>query len=214
MSRGDSARRRQGRVHWPDWVLWLLLSLLAVPTARFAWELLTTDLAVLQARQQMLAWSQPSTPMRAADWVTARNRVTQALEAAPDNPTLHDLLASLYVMRARQSTQGSAFQTSLYATAAQHQRAALALRPGHGWTWAGLAESLLVPNPQSPEGWAAWRQALKLAPHEVLVQYTLYRVGQPLQEHAPPDVLVWLQQTRQTPSVRLRKMLGLPLLAS
>lgn len=201
---------RTAAVSWRDWALLLVLIMVFVPVTRHAWLLFETDWMVLKARQQLRDWSSAAYPMQVPEWVQARNSTQQALALTPDNPTLHDLLAALYTVRARQSTLGSAFAKGLYEQAALHQRAALALRPGHGWTWAGLAESLLATQPSSTEGWHAWRTALQKAPHEILVTQTLFFVAQRAGAQAPADVQQWMRDTERTAPGRLRKAIGLP----
>jgi len=201
---------RTAGVSWRDWALLLVLIAVFVPATRHAWLLFESDWMVLKARQQLRDWSRPAVPMQVPEWVQARNSTQQALALTPDNPTLHDLLAALYSLRARQSTAGSAFANGLYEQAAQHQRAALALRPGHGWTWAGLAESLLAIQPSSTEGWQAWRTAQQKAPHEIQVIQALFFIAQRAGTQAPADVQQWIRDMQRTAPSRLRKAIGLP----
>lgn len=192
-----------------DWLALLLLMVVLVPAMVFAWRVWSTDWLVLQPRLNMVKWGTGQAPMDVREWVESRNRVQQALAQAPNNPMFHDLLASLYLLRARQSLPGSGFEARMYSEAVLHQRASLALRPGHGWAWAGLAESLLALEPGSTQGWQAWHRALKLAPHENLVKSALYFAAKRSGSLAPDDVRQWLLETERTAPASLRPLLGL-----
>ncbi len=192
-----------------DWLALGVLLLVFVPAMHFAWRLLATDWLALQPRLNMVKWGAGQAPMEVREWVDSRNRMQQALAQAPDNPMLHDVQASLFLLRARQSQPGSAFAARMYTEALLHQRASLALRPGHGWAWAGLAESLLALEPSSPEGWQAWHQALHLGPEEMLVKTALYFAAKRAGTHAPADVQQWLHDVEHQAPPRLRGMLGL-----
>lgn len=193
-----------------DWWVLLLVALVFVPATVFAWRVWHTDWLVLQARLNMVKWGTGKAPMEVRDWVASRNRVQQALAESPTNPMLHDLMASLHLLRARQSLRGSAYEASLYRQALSYQRASLALRPGHGWAWAGLAESLLALDASSQEGWQAWHKALQFAPHEVLVKSALYHAAKRAGPQAPANVRQWMHDIEHDTSPRLRHTLGLP----
>jgi predicted Zn-dependent protease len=192
-----------------DWLVLGVLLLVFVPTMHFAWRMFATDWLALQPRVSLIKWGADQAPLNVSEWVQARNQTQQALAMNPGNPMLHDLLASLYLLRAQQSRAGSAFATSMYTEAVAHQQASLALRPGHGWAWAGLAQSLLALNPANPEGWQAWRNANQQGPYELQISTTLYFAAKRAGTHAPPDVQQWLHQTEQNAPPRLRGLLGL-----
>lgn len=203
-------KTRLGRRASPrDWLVLGVLLLVFVPTMHFAWRMFATDWLALQPRVNVFKWGAGKAPMTVRDWVQARNQTQQAIALNPGNPMLHDVLASLYLLRARQSPAGSAYAASLYTEAVAHQKASLALRPGHGWAWAGLAESLLALNPANPEGWQAWRNAQQQGPYELHISTTLYFAGKRAGTQAPPDVQQWLHHIEENASPRLRGLLGL-----
>jgi predicted Zn-dependent protease len=193
-----------------DWLVLLVLVAVFVPAMHFAWRLFDTNWLALQPRLNMVKWGAEQAPMDVREWVESRNRMQRALAVAPNNPMLHDLLASLYLLRARQSLPGTAFANNMYNEALLHQRASLALRPGHGWAWAGLAESLLALDAANPEGWQAWQRARQFAPHEMFVTTTLYFAAKRAGSQAPAHVQQWMRDTETNAPPRLRKWLGLP----
>lgn len=214
-SRQRSSRRskssRNPRYSWIDAALLLLLLAVFLPAMHQAQRIFQADWSVLEARQNIYRWGQGSSPMRVAEWVKARDQTQAALDITPKNPGQHDQMAALYLLRARQSPPGSAFERSMYAQAAVYYRQSLALRPEHGWVWAGLAESLLVAEPNNlAEGWRAWARAHQLAPHEILVQSVLYRTALRGGATAPASVQQWLQATLSSTDKHLRQRLGLP----
>jgi uncharacterized protein involved in exopolysaccharide biosynthesis len=185
-----------------------VLAVLALGTVAIAWQAvpsLLADLRVMQARALVRAWADGRAPWTVRDWVTARDGTQAALALTPANPTLHDQLGVIYLVRARDSGRAPALQQAFYREAARHQRAAIALRPGHGWTWAALAESLQALAPDSAEAWDAWREARRLAPQELPVKLVLYRLGARGGEAAPEDVQAWMDDTRAAADPRGRR---------
>lgn len=187
-----------------------MMAVLALGTVAIAWHAvpsLLADMQVMQARALVRAWADGRAPWTVRDWVRARDATRAALARTPANPTLHDQLGVIYQVRARDTWRAPALQRDYYTEAARHQRAALLLRPGHGWTWAALAESLQAVAPDSGEAWEAWRQARRLAPQELPVQLALYRLGARGGEAAPEDVQAWMDDTRAASDATGRRRL-------
>ena len=187
-------------------VLLLLLLLAVVP---LAWRMYQADWAVVGARPLLAQWSESRKPVGDTQWQLARMKYERALAYSPDSPALHDELAALYILAARTNAPQSEARLALYEQAAKAQVNALALRPAHSWTWAGLAESMRELQPDGEDGWQAWRMAAQYGPHELLVKATLYHLGREAIPSPPPDVQAWMFDTQATASNQLRQLLRL-----
>lgn len=197
---------RHVAARWYDWALLLVLAVLALVVVNKAQRVMAADWWVASARPQMVAWSEKKTPVDNAQWQTVHRHYRYALELAPDNPSLHDDMAALYVMGARSNPVGSAPYLALYEMAAEQQVTALSLRPAHGWTWASLADTMYALQPLSADSWLAWRKAKAYAPHELLVQATLVFLARDAGPLAPPDVVQWLAHTELHAPSTLRNL--------
>lgn len=183
----------------------LLMGAAVVP---LAWRMYQADWAVASTRPLLSQWSENRKPLDDTQWQMARMKYERALAHSPDSPALHDELAALFILAARTNEPQSDLRLALYEQAATHQVSALALRPAHSWTWAGLAESMRELQPDGEDGWQAWRTAAQYGPQELLVKATLYHLGREAQS-PPPDVQAWMAATQATASSQLRQLLNL-----
>ena len=195
---------------WFDHALLVgLVLLLALTVVPLAWRMHQADWAVASTRPLLGQWSESRQPLNDTQWQMARMKYERALAHSPDSPALHDELAALYVLAARTQPPQSDTRLALYELAANSQVSALALRPTHSWTWAGLAESMRELQPESEDGWQAWRMAAQYGPHELLVKATLYHLGRQATPSPPPDVQSWMFATQATASSQLRQLMQL-----
>ena len=77
---------------------------LVVLLAWVAWQavpLVRADFKMLEARSLVLAWGEGQGAYTLRSWLRARDDLNAALKITPGNPAIHDLLATLYLLRAR-----------------------------------------------------------------------------------------------------------------
>ncbi|GAP35635.1 hypothetical protein ISF6_1408 [Piscinibacter sakaiensis] len=201
----QGAGRRHRRTTWADKLIFPALVLVFAAAAFHAAKLIRADFAAMEARALVRSWADGSTRWTVRQWQLAHDDTLSALRITPDNPALHDQMAVIFLIRARDAWPSKAMQQLLYTEAARWQRSSLALRPGHGWTWAALAESLNALCPGSEEAWHAWRQAQRFTPHEMTVEPNLYRIGFAQWKTAPSDVKAWMRATYEQAALAQRR---------
>lgn len=201
----EGTGRRYRRTTLADKLLFPVLVLVFGALAFHAVRLIRADFAVLEARSFVRSWADGSSAWTVKKWTQAHDDTLAALRITPDNPSLHDQMGVIFLIRARDAWASKPLQQLLYAEAARWQKSSLALRPGHGWTWASLAESLHVLQPGSAEAWDAWRQARRFTPHEMTVEPNLYRIGFSQWKTAPADVKAWMRATYEQAAPNQRK---------
>lgn len=197
LSQAEAPGRRHQRTTLADKLLFPVLLAGAAAVAWYAVPVIRADFTVLEARAIVRSWADGKTQWTTKRWVKAHDDTLAALQITPDNPTLHDQMGVINLVRARDAWASREMEVMFYGEAARWQRSSLNLRPGHGWTWAALAESLQALQPGSEEAWFAWRQARRFTPHEISVQDNLYRVGFSQWKAAPADVKGWMRATYQ-----------------
>ena len=193
-SAGEPLPHKGRRHHKPGMADKLVGVALVVLVAWVAWHavpLVRADMRMLEARSLILAWGEGQGAYTLRSWLRARDDLNAALKITPANPAIHDLLATLYLLRARDTGANAAVQRGLYEQARTHQEASLQRRPQHGWTWAALAESRQALQPGTEPVWQAWRQAQRLTPFELTVTWSLARTALATWSQAPPDVRSW-----------------------
>lgn len=189
--------RRQRRTTLADKLIFPLLVLVFGTAGFYAVKLIRADFEVLEARSMVRSWADGSSSWTVKKWQQAHDDTLAALRITPNNPSLHDQMGVIFLIRARDAWPSKAMEKLLYTEAARWQRSSLNLRPGHGWTWAALAESLHALQPASDEAWQAWRQAQRYTPHELTVELNLFRIGFSQWKAAPADVRAWMRNTWQ-----------------
>ncbi len=197
--------RRYQRTTLADKLLFPVVALVVGMAAFFAVKLIRADFAQLEARSFVRGWADGNSAWTVRKWQQAHDDTLAALRITPDNPSLHDQMGVIFLIRARDAYASAPMQQLLYTEAARWQRSSLVLRPGHGWTWASLAESLQALSPGSDEAWHAWRQAVKFTPHEMTVEPNLFRIGFSQWQAAPDDVKAWMRVTYEQAAPAQRK---------
>ena len=195
LHQAEGPGRRHQRTTLADKLLFPVVLAATGAVVWYAVPVIRADFTVLEARAIVRSWADGKAAWTTKRWVKAHDDTLAALQITPDNPTLHDQMGVINLVRARDAWASREMEIKFYAEAARWQRSSLALRPGHGWTWAALAESLQGLQPGSDEAWHAWRQARRYTPHEISVQDSLFRIGFAQWKRAPADVKAWMRAT-------------------
>lgn len=190
MSEGNPAHKASA---WSAWLQVLAAAVLVAWAVPEAWRLFRGDVAALEARAMAMSWADGK-PWATEDWNFARDELLRAAQITPDNPVLHDYLASLYVIRAGALRAFPEQAGELYAQAAMHQRQSLALRPGHGMAWAHMALIEHGLSPGSAKQWEAWERSRQRAPYEPPAERMRADLVLADWASAPAETKAWLQQ--------------------
>jgi tetratricopeptide (TPR) repeat protein len=178
-----------------------ILPFLLLVAAMAAWTLwqglpvLRADLTTMEARRNVDQWARAGKGWSTEDWVSTRGALKAALKLTPADPVLHTSLAQLYVTQGIVAWADPVQRSAFFEEAVDHQRAALAARPGDGATWAQLATSLFALDRPRAEFEQAWRQAQRNAPREAAVQRALFDLGLARWDDLPADIKAWVRAT-------------------
>ncbi len=179
--------------------------------AMTAWVMVTgsalfrADIMSMAARQKVDTWARLGTGWTVEEWQAARADLLSALRLTPRDPVLHETLGQMYAAQGLAGWDDPSLRAAFFEEARVHQQASLALRPGHGATWAALAVSLFALQRPAVEFQQAWDQAHRLAPHELSVQTTLADlVFATWDTAATPEMQNWVKQcwAQATPNLK------------
>lgn len=110
------------------------------------------------------------TALSGEDRQAAEANLKRALELDPNNPFIHEYLASAI-------TLGAAGNAAALQQATGHYRRSIALRPVWPYAWLGLAATKYNAGQIDAEYYMALRQAARLGPAEQLVQRYIIDLG-------------------------------------
>ena len=114
------------------------------------------------------------TTLSEKDWRNARANLDKALGLDPNNPHIHEYLASAIETPVRQATTA---HRALLQQAIAHYRHSIALRPAWPYAWLGLAAAKYKSGQLDGEYYAALERATQLGPWEQVVQYYAIDLG-------------------------------------
>ena len=108
------------------------------------------------------------------DWQKAQTRLNKALGLDPNNPYIHEYLASAIETPVNQAAteRRAALQQAM-----EHYRRSIALRPAWPYAWLGLAAAKYKSGQLDSEYYAALARAARLGPWEQVVQYYVIDLG-------------------------------------
>jgi tetratricopeptide (TPR) repeat protein len=173
-----------------------LLLLAVLPVVAWAWmegwRLAQADWAATPARQQVEDWAARTRRLPEAARVDAAEAaLKRAVGMPPHDPTLHERLGDLQLLRARERWNDTPVLRAMAAEAARHFEAAVALRPAEPGAWAGLAQARWLAGEPRDAVYAAWERARALGPHEGHVQPVLMEIALADWDQAPEAVQDW-----------------------
>ena len=141
--------------------------------ARMGWA----SVQAIEARVSLYHAMQTNEPMRVQVWNRAREGFTNAIQSEPDNPTYHQGLADLYLVRLNRIPGDRSKMAPYYEIALRHYFRAAALRP----TWPYSHAGILTVKQQIGQVDADFKLALALAsrygPAEMAVQEQIISAG-------------------------------------
>jgi tetratricopeptide (TPR) repeat protein len=152
-------------------------------------------LQAAEARYLAERWvNNPQRPPSEARVQAALAAAQRALTITPDDPLLHEQVGDLHLLLA-QLPDVAVLKSDIVKLNLQNAiaayRAAIALRPRDGQTWAALATALHLQGADKPEVYKAWRQALALGPNEGHVMPMLLELVLRDWAVAPKDLQDW-----------------------
>lgn len=174
---------------------------LAVIVAVAAWvcsEALATirvDMTSMHARREAAFWL--TDPKRATTpaWERAMGEAREALQMAPANPMLHDLVSTLYLVRSESLPMEETTQRrELLEQALSYQQKSLALLPQNADGWADAAALRQMLEHDSAAVASDWNQALAYGPHEGVVQQRLTVIALSMWQEAPEAMKGWVMK--------------------
>lgn len=194
---------------------WLVF---AVAVGATAWVLsvavpiIRSDWLSTQARQDVERWASGKRPWTMAQWEQARSDLETASAISPDDAVLHELIATLYMVRGN-AEWGDGSETSPgvahYRTAMQHQLKAIELRPRFPSTWANMALMHYAVASSTEETFKAWNTALQYGPNETEVKLVLLTVAKLAWPAAPDEVRTWVETVEPGATATLDKEFGI-----
>jgi tetratricopeptide (TPR) repeat protein len=148
-----------------------------------------------EARYLAEKWvNSPQRPPSEARVLTAMAAVQRALTITPDDPGLHEQLGDLHVLMAQLPDvtvlKPAAVKANLSSGIAAY-KAAIALRPRDGQTWAALAMALHLQGTDKQAMRDAWQKSLALGPNEGHVMPMLLELVLRDWAGAPKDMQDW-----------------------
>lgn len=201
----ESNRPRQSPWLAPvQWGVVALTGLVLAWAGRFALELIRADLAFIEPRHQISQWIYGRETYTYAQWAKAYEKMRFAISVSPDNPVLHEYMASLLALRGQAYWKSDVLRNAFFLDARRHQQTSLKLRPTNGRTWAGLALSLHALN---EDGWSlnnAISQSLVYAPHDSRVQRQIAAVVMARWNVVEPAHRNWVRAAYRDPKTRQR----------
>ncbi len=151
------------------------------------------DMTSMQARREAAFWLMDPKLATAPAWERALREAHEALQMAPRNPMLHDLISNLYQARsAALPTAETTQRRELLEQALSYQQKSLALLPENadGWADAAALREMLEQSSQAVA--ADWNKALAYGPHETAVQYRLMVIALSMWERASAEMKAWI----------------------
>lgn len=212
MTKPSKARElsRQPQSPWLASIQWgvvFLTGLLLAWAGRFALQLIRADLAFIEPRHQISQWIYGRETYTYAQWAKAYERMRFAISVSPENPVLHEYMASLLALRGQTYWKSDVLRNAFFLDARRHQQMSLKLRPTNGRTWAGLALSL---HALDEDGWSlnnAISQSLVYAPHDARVQRQIAAVVMARWNSVEPAHRNWVRAAYQDERSRQRLQL-------
>lgn len=179
------------RQRLPGLLACLLVAAPALWGIREGVVLMRADLRSMAARDAVDRWARGSDRPTEAQVQQAETALLQALTLTPDDAVLHDTLAQLHTTLGLAVWDDPVRRVQSFERARDSQQASLALRPASGATWAALASSLWVTGQPVAQVHDAWRQTVRHAPREVVVERVLFDLAFATWDEAPSDIRQW-----------------------
>lgn len=182
---------------------WLAVASVAAWVSWHGASVIAADFAATAARDTLDRWAYASPNPTEPDWQQLQADLQAALAHTPGDAVLHDAMAQLHTARGRAAWADPERRALAFEQARQSQQASLALRPFSGLTWAGLAVSLFVLERPVEQLQFAWRQALRHAPREAMVELVLFDLAFATWDDASADMRGWVMtRWQELPSQR------------
>ena len=182
---------------------------LAVTWAAFeTWRVTGAQMAAGSAKHQVESWNTGATaPDSAAHVQQVLDDLDHAARRTPDDPAIHEAMGDAYVAAGRLAAADSPDKAANWHKALAAYQAAVQLRPLDPQTFAAMAGVHDALQQQAPM-WAAWREALKLGPHEGYVQPILLDILFANWAHAPADAQQWAKNFFEHAKTERRKAIN------
>jgi hypothetical protein len=135
------------------------------------------DLAYYPARSTLDAWSSQGVAPSAAQWVAARDALTEARRLEPDNPLYVEETGRLYEKRVAAADPAQAVVRGYLERALDAFRQSARMRPASPFAWTNVALAKFRLGERDAEFRAAIENAARLGPWEPGVQRALADIG-------------------------------------
>lgn len=186
---------------------WLIFALVATVCVWVCWwgaRLAQADWLSMEPRYRIAQWAGQGQPWQMGQWAQMQRQLRQALQLTPDNPVLHDHLASLYALRGQSYWATQSLRRAYFLDARRHQVASLKLRAVNGRTWAALALSMHALSEPPAALFATLEKARQFAPSDPKVQRLVVSLVLAHWQKAPLDWRQWARGLYQQPDIRQR----------
>lgn len=162
------------------------------------------DWLAMEPRYRIAQWADQGKPWQMGQWAQMQRQLRQALLRTPDNPVLHDHLASLYALRGQSYWATQSLRRAYFLDARRHQVASLKLRAVNGRAWAALALSMHALSEPPVSLFATLEKARQFAPSDPKVQRLVVSLVMAHWHNAPPVWRQWARGLYQQPDIRQR----------
>lgn len=157
-----------------------------------------TDALTLAHRLDIEQWAHARQPWTPAQWTQAHDDLTRAALISPHDPTIQDLLGTLYAIRGSAVWWQETERRQWYRLAQQAHLRSARLRPTVPGTWFNLAHDCYAMDCPRAAVISLWRKALAAGPHEPTTRWGLVGLALAIWPDAPPDLRRWVQQQAQS----------------
>lgn len=186
------------------WLVFGLVAAVFVWVCVFGSRLAQAEWLSMEPRHRIAQWTQGGQPWQMKQWAQMQGQLRQALRITPDNPVLHDNLASLYALRGQAYWPTQSLRRAYFLDARRHQVASLQLRAVNGRTWAALALSMHALGEPQANLYGALANARKFSPSDPKVQRLVASLVLAHWGTAAPEWRQWTFGLYHQPDVRRR----------
>lgn len=186
------------------WLVFALVAAVFVWACVFGSRLAQAEWLSMEPRHRIAQWTQGGQPWQMKQWAQMQGQLRQALRITPDNPVLHDNLASLYALRGQSYWTTQSLRRAFFLDARRHQVTSLQLRAVNGRTWAALALSMHALGEPPANVYGALGNARKFSPSDPKVQRMVASLVLAHWGTASPEWRQWTLGLYQQPDVRMR----------
>jgi tetratricopeptide (TPR) repeat protein len=152
-------------------------------------------------RDEVELWATGAKPWGLPEWAEAEADVKQANRILPDDPSLHELLGTLYSLRGAKAWFDLGQRQAWFKMAEAEQMVVVKLRPTVPQGWANLAMTRYLNAQAMDEVAAAWRESVRQGPYERNTKRLLLNVVLGRWVDSPADMKAWARGLRNKPDI-------------